>query len=96
MTGLSLAREEAYETDWGMSMLATVTPASKSPEKLGGDVSVRRGYDSAIGQGNEGHTENTNTGVSMRSKGYNISCASIVNVYAIAVGDRWALGCVNS
>ena len=43
-----MAREEAYETDWGMSMLATVTPASKSPEKLGGDVCVRRGYDSAI------------------------------------------------
>ena len=43
-----MAREEAYETDWGMSMLATVTPASKSPEKLGGDVSVRRGYDSAL------------------------------------------------
>ena len=34
VTGLSFARDEAYDTDWGISMLATVMPARKSPANL--------------------------------------------------------------
>ena len=34
VTGLSFAREDAYEADCGMSMLAIVIPARKSPARL--------------------------------------------------------------
>lgn len=40
VTGLSFASDEAYETDWGISMDATVRPPRISPPRLAHTFSI--------------------------------------------------------
>ncbi len=40
-TGLNFAKDEAYDTDWGISMEAIVSPASTSPPSLNVSKQVR-------------------------------------------------------
>ena len=82
VTGLSLAREDAYDTDWGMSMLATVIPARKSPANL------RRRVSQCVLGRRKVRTERTSTGVSKRWRGRSIELLPMSTFSSITEGGR--------
>ena len=82
VTGLSLAREDAYDTDWGMSMLATVIPARKSPANL------RRRVSQCVLVCRKVRTERTSTGVSKRWRERSIGLSPMSTFASTTEGGR--------